>query len=222
MSANTPRLPGEKHRLAIIGRTGSGKTVDALWHLSRKNIDEKPWIAVDFKGDENINAIENAQHVGLDFTLSNKSKGLYVVHPVPSQTDLLEQLMWRIWERGDAGLYLDEAYMADNKAFEAILTQGRSKRIPVITLTQRPVWCNRFVFSEADFIQVFNLNDARDKKTVESFMPIDMSEPMADYCSQYFDVGKNKVWQFKPVPPVEKIIGDIDEKLSVRRSHIFV
>jgi hypothetical protein len=220
---NVPRLPGAKHRLAIIGRTGSGKTVAALWHLSQRNIDAVPWIIVDFKGDENINSIENAQHVGMDIELSAKSKGLYIVHPLPGDEEHLEHLLWKIWERGNTGLYVDEAYMVDkSKGFQAILTQGRSKRIPVIALAQRPVWCSRFMFSEADFIQVFNLNDKRDKQTVESFMPVDLDEPMDDYNSRYYDIGKNKLWRFEPVPNVDKILGEIDAKLVSNRKHIFV
>ena len=217
-----PRLPSPKDRLSIIGTTGSGKTVAALWHLSRGNIDSMPWVTVDFKGDENIAAIEEAQHVGLDHQLSSKSKGLYVVHPLPQDKEALEQLMWRLWERGNVGLYLDEAYMADNEAFQAILTQGRSKRIPVIALTQRPVWCSRFLFSEASFIQVFRLNDKRDKKTVESFVPVDLDVPMSEFSSQYYDVGKNKLWKFQPVPPVNTLLENIDAKLTQNRKRFFI
>lgn len=217
-----PRLPGPKDRLSIIGTTGSGKTVAALWHLSRTNLETMPWVTVDFKGDENIGAIEGAEHVELDHRLTSKSKGLYVVHPLPQDKEALEQLMWRLWERGNVGLYLDEAYMADNEAFQAILTQGRSKRIPVIALTQRPVWCSRFLFSEASFIQVFRLNDKRDKKTVESFVPVDLDAPMEEFSSQYFDVGKNRTWQFQPVPGIPKILEAIDAKLTTNRKHVFI
>lgn len=219
-----PRLPKSSDRLTNIGRTGTGKTVAALWHLSRRNLKREPWVAIDTKGDDHINAIENARHVSLDFTPDEKSKGLYVVHPLPNETEALDVFLWRLWARGDIGIFVDEGYMCDTEAFQAILTQGRSKGIPVFTNTQRPVWCSRFLFSEGTFIQCFGLNDKRDRQTVESFVPVGAEEirKLKKYHSFYYDVGEDRLWKFAPVPPVEEIIGRIDEQLSTKRKKVLI
>lgn len=214
------RLPNETQRLAVIGRTGSGKTVAALWHLSRRNLQARPWIVYDYKTDEHINAIERAQHVDTDFVPKGRDKGVFIVHPLPEQDDeAVANQMWALWRRGNVGVYIDEGYMIDskNKAFKALLTQGRSKRIPMIVLSQRPVWLSRFVFSEADFIQCFDLTDERDWSTVESFMPVEFDRNLKEYHSRYYDVGKRRLNTFAPVPYVEKILERIDDSMRPER-----
>ena len=214
------RLPKTSQHLAIIGRNGTGKTQAALWHLSNQPIDKMPYIALDFKGDEHINGIERAKHIGLDDPLP-RSPGIYVVHPSPADTKAgnVERFLWRVYEREKIGLWIDEGYMlGDSEAFETLLTQGRSKRIPIITLTQRPVWVSRFVFSESMFYQIFGLTDRRDKKTIESFVPVNMDARLPEFHSYYYDVGRDKLTALAPVPDEATIQASIDSKLkSIRR-----
>jgi DNA helicase HerA-like ATPase len=212
---NTIRLPKTSQHLAIIGRNGTGKTQAALWHLSMMPIDRHPYVAIDFKGDEHINAIERAKHISLE-TLP-QSAGVYVVHPSPADTKSgrMEEFLWRVYEREHIGLWIDEGYMlGDSEAFETLLTQGRSKRIPIVTLTQRPVWVSRFVFSESMFYQIFALTDRRDKKTVESFAPVNMDGKLPEYHSYYYDVAKDRLTALKPVPEEGTILATIDAKLK--------
>lgn len=212
------RLPTNRQRLALVGRTGSGKTLAALWHLSKRNLEKRPWVVYDYKADEHINGIARAKHITTDFVPKPKDTGVFIVHPLPKRDDAaVERQMWRLWERGGIGVYVDEGYMIDNDAFNAILTQGRSREIPAIVLSQRPVWMPRFVFSEADFYQVFDLNDRRDQQTVEAFAPVNFEKPLPPYHSFYFDVGKKQLVKFKPVPPEDVILGDIDIKLKPKR-----
>jgi DNA helicase HerA-like ATPase len=158
------RLPNDTQRIAIVGRTGSGKTYAAAWHLSKRNFDTMPWIIFDFKYDpllQNLGAIELP--LG---TLPDKP-GLYIVHPFPDDKEGIDNYLWQIWKHENIGVFIDEGYMVgDSSAFRAILTQGRSKRIPMIILSQRPVWLSRFVFSEADFFQVFQLNILNDRMQI--------------------------------------------------------
>ncbi len=217
MAQDTPRLPSDRQRLAIVGRTGTGKTIAALWHLSKRNLTKKPWIIYDFKGDEHLAHIQRARHVGLDFVPKSKDHGVFIVHPLPNEEDAVEAQMWKLWDRENVGLYIDEGYMTDNPALQAILTQGRSKHIPVIVLSQRPVWLSRFVFSEADFLQIFDLNDRRDRTTVSSFVPVDLDMRLPDFHSHYYDVGRNKLFEFKPVPREEILLEAIDAQLKPNR-----
>jgi len=210
------RLPNSSQRITIVGRTGSGKTIASLWHLSLQNFTSRPWVILDFKTDENINAIDRAQHIKL--TETPKRPGIYVVHPIPSQKEEVTDFLWKIWERENAGIYVDEGYMLGaDPAFEACLTQGRSKHIPMIVLTQRPAWISRYAFSEADFFQIFHLNDKRDRKTVELFVPADLDARLPDYYSRYYDVGSNQLVTFSPVPEPSQTLQVIGERLRTRK-----
>jgi hypothetical protein len=216
------RLPNSKQRITIVGRTGSGKTVAALWHLSNSNFDVRPWVVIDFKTDENINSIPRANYIGLNE--NPKRPGIYIVQPHP-EDDALGNFLDRIWQRENTGVYVDEGYMMSENAktekrFKTLLTQGRSKRIPMIVLTQRPAWISRFVFSEADFFQLFHLNDTRDIKTVDSFLPTGSLIRMPDFHSVYFDVSANRVTYLSPVPPEDEILEKIDDRLRPVRKVI--
>jgi hypothetical protein len=215
------RLPSNKQRIAIIGRTGSGKTIAGLWHLSNANFDVQPWVVIDYKTDEHIAGIERAQIIDTSFT--PKRPGIYVIQPEPEES--LHDFLTNILNRENIGVYVDEGYMMSEdyqteKRFKTLLTQGRSKRIPMIVLSQRPAWITRFVFSEADFYQVFHLNDIRDQKTVEAFLPRNTYRRLPDYHSIYYDVGKNKVDYLAPVPDEETILEKIEEKLKPVRKTI--
>ena len=211
------RLPADDNRHAIIGRTGSGKTVAALWHLSIRNFDQMPWLIYNFKYDANIDAIPHAEHIGVDEVPTGN--GVYIVHPMPNETAEVEAQMWEVWKRGNTGIYVDEGYMVakNNQAFRALLTQGRSKRIPMIILSQRPVWMDTFVFSEAEFFQVFHLNYRKDIKRVEEYVPAQLGERLPEYYSYYYDVGRNELSKLKPTPPVQKIMEQFDRRLKNRK-----
>lgn len=211
------RLPNAKQRCTIIGRTGSGKTQFGAWLLSEAPFDVMPYIIVDYKGDDLLNSSDRIKEIRVGEV--PKQAGLYVAHPHPAMNDAVEQWLWKIWERERVGLYFDEAYVLPEKgALQAVLTQGRSKRIPAILLTQRPTAVSRFVFTEADFFSVFNLNDERDYQTLAGFTPFGKRpEKLPDYHSRWFDVGKNFSAQLKPVPNSDAILDRIDNRLAPKR-----
>lgn len=192
------RLPNLSQRLVIVGKTGSGKTLAGLWHLSRAD-KGVPWLIVDFKRDISIARID-ATELQPDRLGELEPGKLYVVRPLPND-ERIAPMLWNLWRMENVGLFIDESYMMPNcDAMNAILTQGRSKHIPVIALTQRPVFVPRFFFSEADFFQTFWLNDARDRKTVASFQPPETFERLPAFHSFYYDVGRDNLVIFAPVP----------------------
>lgn len=210
-------LPSDEHRVTIVGRTGSGKTQAAVWQLSLRSFDAMPWIIYDFKRDKLINQIAGAKELALD--QMPDEPGIYIVHPLPDQTLEVQQQLWKIWAKENVGVYVDEGYMmstasATNPAFRALLTQGRSKNIPIIILSQRPVWLDRFVFSESDFYQVFHLNDERDKKTIASFVPADLYKKLPKFHSYYYDVGEDKLTVVKPVPSSDQILATFERRFK--------
>jgi len=209
-------LPSDSQRIAIVGRTGSGKTQSAAWHLSKRSFDTKPWIMFDYKGDELLNEIEGTQEI--DLATVPKKPGLYIVHPLPDDNESVENYLWQIWANENIGLYFDEGYMiGDSPALRAILTQGRSKHLPVIILSQRPVWLSRFVFSESDFFQLFHLNDVRDRKTMRAFVPADLDARLPQYHSYYYDVANDQITILSPVPKREEILETFSERLNVNK-----
>ena len=214
--------PGDAQRLTVIGKTGSGKTQGAAFHLSGRSFDKKPWIVFDFKRDQLLNDLPHTQE--WDFTTAvPKKPGIYLTHPLPGQDDAVENCLWRIWAKENVGVYVDELYMLNKNshAFQAILTQGRSKRIPVIMLTQRPVAVTRFAFSEADYIQLYTLTDKRDYKTVKEFMPLPIEAQLpGPYFSWWWDNARNYKAVLKPVPDENTIMDVFHARLGPRRDTI--
>jgi hypothetical protein len=200
----------------MYGQTGSGKTVAALWHLSQRSYTNRPWVIFDFKGDEHIASVPHTDELQPGAFIP-KHAGLYVTRPVPEHDDeRVELMMWDIWKREKIGIYTDEGYMIGrkNSAFKALLTQGRSKSIPMITLSQRPVWMTRFAISEADFHQVFFLSDEADRDVVQRFIPHEMEERLPRYHSYYYDVANDHFLGLKPVPEPATILETFEERLK--------
>lgn len=219
-------LPDYTHRTSVVGKTGSGKTIGALFLLLQQNFDEMPWIIIDYKRDKTINSIRGLKELHLDDKLPQEP-GIYIVHPLPEvDDDRLEQLLWKIHGVGETGIFVDEGYMIPkrSKAFVAILTQGRSLHIPMIVLSQRPREMSRFVFTEADFFQVYHLTDYEDRKRVGSFIERQSVSGVkvkyetlpipGRFMSHYYDVGSNKFMMLSPVPKPETIVRDIEDELQ--------
>jgi hypothetical protein len=210
-----PRGPGNENRTVAVGRTGTGKTVAGLWHLCNYPVDREPWVLIDFKRDKNINSIENLQEIGFDYVPSKKDDGVFIIHALPSdckgtlkQKAPIDEYLTKLWERENIGIFVDEGYViGECEGLELCLTQGRSKRIPMIGCTQRPVWISRFWFSEASFVQCFDLTDVRDKQTVQSFIPIDFDEelPLKKHQSFYYDVSEDELFRLNPCPDMTRI-----------------
>lgn len=212
------KLPSDTQRSTVIGKTGSGKTIAALWQLSQRSFDRIPWIIFDFKRDDNIAQIPYLTEIDISDDPPEYA-GLYVVRPLPDDNDAVEQFMWNCWAQKYTGLYFDEGYMIGNrnKAFRAILTQGRSLRLPLITLSQRPLWMDRFVFSEADMFQVFYLNDKDDRNVVKRYIPddhINLDKRLPEHYSFWYDVGQDYATVLKPVPPLPELLKTFEKRLE--------
>lgn len=197
------RLPGAADRTTVIGGTGTGKTVFGAWILSKQRFDERPWVALDFKDEILWDDVGDPPMRDLRLGAMPGKRGLYRMQVRPGQEDQLESWMWRIWARGNVGIFCDEVSLVPQReAFKAILRQGRSKRIPVIACTQRPVDCDREVFTESQFVSVFRLDDARDYKVVKMFTrdaPIERQLPK--HWSYWYDKQNFSLTTLKPVPP---------------------
>jgi hypothetical protein len=208
------KLPGDTDRISIVGATGSGKTHAALWQLSMRDFDRKPWVILDYKGDDLLNSIEGAQHINYDWEPTTQP-GVYILHPNPGDDVEVEAFLWKVWKHGNIGVYVDEGVMIGNgnNAYRSILTQGRSLHIPMIVLCQRPVFIDQFTFSESDYFQVFRLGWMKDIKKMEEFIPYQVSRRLPDHHSYYYDVKANEMVIMGAVPDRDAILDTFDLKL---------
>jgi hypothetical protein len=211
------RLPGPTDRITIIGPTGSGKTHAAMWHLSNASFTSRPFVVIDPKREELVSQIEGANYIPVGEI--PKYPGIYVVNPIPSDAPMLDKMLIDIWDKENIGVWIDEGLMfGTGDGIDACFTQGRSKRIPMIMLMQRPVWVSRFAVSEATFIQYFGLSDKRDRQTVQAFAEnLTVDAPLKKYHSFYYDVSRKQNYLFKPMPTSDKILSTINSRLDAMK-----
>lgn len=212
-------LPNDTQHIAIVGKNGSGKTMAAVWHLSQRSFDTMPWIVFNFKGDDLIDSIIGRKEWSLDKAPPTEP-GIYIVRPMPHETEELDEFLWKVWANEDTGLYFDEGYMVGNsKPFQTIMTQGRSKHLPSIVLTQRPVSISRFVWSESNYFQIFRLTNEQDKKTVREFVPVPKDIVLKPFHSVYYDATQDdsRPVMLLPVPDRDIILKTFRNRLRIKR-----
>lgn len=207
-------LPGAADRTVIIGQTGSGKTIQGAWLLSKQRFDKRPWVALDFKGEELWDRVGDPPMRPLRMGAMPAKKGLYRMVVRPDEDDALEDWLWKIWDRENVGLFVDEVSLVNSKAaFKGCLRQGRSKHIPIIACTQRPVDCDREVFTEAQYRSFFGLEDSRDYLTIKGlFGDRDIREEartLKRHHSLWYDVKQRSLMRLQPCPDPASVATDL-------------
>lgn len=207
-------LPGAADRTVVIGQTGSGKTILGAWLLSKQRFDKRPWVALDFKGEALWDKVGDPPMRPLRLGAMPGKRGLYRLDVHPGQEDELEEWLWKIWERENVGIFVDEVSLVPQKnAFKAILRQGRSKLIPVIACTQRPVDCDREVFTESQYRAFFGLEDARDYQVIRGLFGDrdirDAARSLKRHWSLWYDVRQKSLTVLKPCPAPDTVADDL-------------
>lgn len=207
------RLPGAEDRTVVIGPTGSGKTILGGWVLSKQNFDKRPWVALDFKEEELWDKVGDPPMRPLKLGSMPGKRGLYRMKVNPGQDEELTAWFWKVWMHGNIGIFADElSLIGRNDAFKAILRQGRSKRIPVIGCTQRPVDCDREIFSESQYRVLFGIEDQfRDYPVIKGLFGSerDIRKPLLPHHSYWYDARQKACIELKPVPPPAIVAGDL-------------
>lgn len=190
--------------------------------LSHARLDVRPWVCIDFKKEVIFDKVGFPPIQSIRFgDRLPKKPGVYLISPRPGQDAQLEAFLWQVWHKENIGLYVDEASLMpeQSESFRAILQQGRSKRIPVIGCTQRPVNVVRALFSEADFYCVYRMVDKRDYRVVEGFVPGDLSKPLPWHHWHWYDRTRNVLLAMSPVPPPDTVAANLNRKIPYTPNH---
>jgi hypothetical protein len=205
-----------------MGMNGSGKSVFAAHLVSCAPLDRMPYILIDYKDEELFNRVDRAKYI--DFKDVPKEPGFYILKAQPDlDDDKVNAFLYRQLAKEKRGLIYDEGYSIPKGARETIYMQGRSKQVPVITLTQRPVNMTRYAFSEASYYAMFRLNDRRDLATVREFTPAydpvwaDLHTRLPSYHARWYDSKQDASFILKPAPDPETILERFEDKLHIRR-----
>ena len=215
------RLPGPENRTFIVGKTGSGKTRFATWlHAKTSQFKRRPYVIIDTKREKLFSQIDRAREIGINEI--PKHPGLYIMRPF-QMDPALEPWFMKVLDRENIGIYIDEGFMVPGifpryRGLNGILTQGRSKKIPTIILSQRPANVTTYAVSEADFIAAFKLQRPEDMDKVEAYLPntstFDLRNSLPPFHCRWYDVGKDAGAIFSPCPLDDDILEIYERALT--------
>ena len=205
------KLPESDNRTAVIGSTGSGKTFFSVWLLSTKDFTDRPAVIINSKGDK---LLESLGAKPWSLNKFPKEPGLYIINPLPGDDALLSRFFYLCWLHENILVYIDEGYMMpkNDRWFRACLTQGRSKNIEMIICSQRPVFLDKFVWTESSYFVVFNLTNREDRKKVGEYMDGEKPVLLPKHHSLWYDVGEQKSLKLGPVPDKDTLIARFNRR----------
>lgn len=220
----TPRMPSDSQHLMVAGQNGTGKTVASVWHLSHRSYTHQPWLIVDGKKDELIGQIPYLEEIAPGEEVPRHA-GLYVVRPDFADYDregALETTLQSALRNGQTGVYIDEASYIDKRsvAFNGILRTGRSLKVPLMALVQRPVDISRYLPSECRMFRVFDLADLRDRDVLANYTPIrnEHFDGLARFHSFYYDADLKALKTLPPVEPEDVILQRFEDRIAAARA----
>jgi hypothetical protein len=214
------RLPRDDEHVAVLGRNGSGKTQFATWMLSERSWPTKPWIILNTKGERLFDDIPHAEKYDIEDRIPRQA-GVYVARPIIADKHdqaRLDDFYRRVWDRQKTGVFVDEGYVSTGlKWFRAILTQGRSRNCPMMVLAQRPVWIDRFVWSEASQFIAFHLNLMDDKDTAAKMIPNYGRVKLPPFHSLWHNVKTDETLGLTPCPDRDTILQQFRDRAPFKR-----
>lgn len=220
--------PGQ--RGLLIGKTGSGKTQDALFQLA--NTEMHPVIILDTKIEDAFfslrkEADDESEEITLELCQSfeelellsklpkHKMPDYILVRPPSSEvvhSEMLDKYLQLVYAKfGPCFFYADEVAHCHHNSrplpgLMELLTRGRSRKKTVLMGNQRPVNISRSCISESDKFYIHKLLDMRDRQTLDYAIPDFSSlESPPKYHFYFFDASSDDpIKLFKPVPETKQ------------------
>lgn len=197
--------PGQ--RVAVFGRSGSGKSYWTRWLMLRSRMS---WIVLDTKHDPGfdamrlVNGLPNPDRL---LRLWGESR-IIVARPKPQENSprFLDAYLGALHESYDGfGVCIDEVYQfalgsKPGPGLTGLVTRGRARKQSVIMGSQRPSWVPRFVYTEANYMAVFQLTISDDRKRIRDMTGRDevfTTLPPREWF--WYDVGLDRLRRFAPV-----------------------
>lgn len=161
--------PGVKQHALIVGKNGSGKSVFGLQLL-----EESKWyrcLVIDPKREihcKGATIITNGKQFRGD------SSGVIVLQTLDRESYNIA--LKRAFEAGNWRIYIDDLLLMGRNGFnyppglEDIYVAGRSKRVTIIALCQRPTRLPLCAITECDYRYMFNLEYGDDKKRMREML----------------------------------------------------
>lgn len=185
-------------RVAIVGKTGSGKTylaeklakpikrlvvVDAKGKLKGK-FNTVDWDIQNPTKDKNFIALRNGENVRLRIPP--------LIADTKELSKMYDKFFYLLYTIGNLTIYIDEVYgvipprATVTTYLNALYTRGRELGISVWASTQRPSWIPLEMLSEADVFFVFKLQLPQDRKRMADVIGNEVLTPVTDKHGFYF------------------------------------
>lgn len=200
LSVRIAKLIPANHRVVVLGKTGSGKSILAQAYLAGyRNV-----IALDTKRgtDKGINHFwPRAAAVGhipvfsrlADVMKFGEGKAVWCPERSEKDFDVYDRFFEWILTRGNTVVWVDEVYDVTDgqeipRGYRACITEGRSLGVGVWSCSQRPMKVPNVIFSEAEHFFVFRLRLGGDRKKVAEWAGEEVLEnPTGKWGFWYYD-----------------------------------
>lgn len=209
------------NRGLLVGKTGSGKSQNAMFHL--RHTDIWPKIIFDTKIEDFFFSVPE-EHEDMEVANSMDELRAIAKRPAKHQPDYVlvrpsadevqafepmdaySQFVYNNF--GKCFIYYDELTNwhrgnLPGAGLINILTRGRSRGKTTLMASQRPAWISRSCLTEADKFYIHRLQDMRDVKTLADVVPeIERTKPQPKYHFYHYDTGADMETPvlYKPVP----------------------
>ena len=206
-------------RIAVIGKTGSGKTFFIKNLLFTSVI--FPILIIDTKADQSFDEFYNFNYTEfvdnyIDAINKLQVYPVVVYRPNPHELlniELIDSVLRFIYDyvRGCI-VVIDEAYSLHKSTFIqegyfSLLTRGRSRDITVVSGAQRPKMLSRFILSECNEFYIFKLNDYEDRQRLYDLIPHEeiINTITEDYHFFYYNVETDELKYMSPIEESETL-----------------
>ena len=143
-------------RIAIIGKTGSGKTVFAksIFHRYQRSVFFDP-------KRENSDLGIACSRLDDVFRHCTGSSFHVVYQPFDLNEEMFNEFCRRCFQHGNMTIIMDEVYFICfprvSEWHEKLIRMGRSRGIGLVHLTQRPSYIDNLILSESEHFIIYRL-----------------------------------------------------------------